>query len=418
MTLRSNILWAIFVLVLLSVSGSAVLASRLMGVMGYQGYTSAPETTQEVLVIKARAISLETPSTAELQPVGGFAQLNMYDSPSLGQEVSSQENRIVSKLKNLVPEITLPSLPDFSGLWDFIRIEKLPELPSLPEMPALPEFSFDLAGADVLDEIEPFAGSDKNPAAEEQGAEDTYDETNEQIEVEGVLVPQTVMVISSSRDGRIDFINFKNGDSFKKGDVLIAYECTDLDAELAIAQAEKKYTQRRLQGGEELFKLDILSSVEKTNIESEDQKATARLRLLKTRMEDCYIRAPFNGRVTNRLANAHEYTRTDRVLMEVASNEQLVVEFLVPSTWLKWINVGAPIYLTLNETGERYPAKIRRIHGEVDPVSQSVQITAQLAPYKEQLLPGMSGQVEIDAGLLRQAGITGFLHTHPKKMHH
>ena len=52
---------------------------------------------------------------------------------------------------------------------------------------------------------------------------------------------------------------------------------------------------------------------------------------------------------------------------------------------------------------------IKQIYGEVDPVSQSIQIRAGLDDYQEPLLPGMSGQVSIDIREVRQAGITGFL---------
>ncbi|MFP4313057.1 MAG: efflux RND transporter periplasmic adaptor subunit [Alphaproteobacteria bacterium] len=236
-----------------------------------------------------------------------------------------------------------------------------------------------------------------------------YEIEDPAIEVEGVLVPQNATVISSSRDGKIASINFDNGDMFQKGDILIEYECEDIKAELAAAEAEKVLTEKRSMRNEKLLKLDIISDIEHLGFKTEDVKAAAQARIVEQRIEQCYIRAAYDGRVTNKLANEHEYTRTDRVLMEVASLDDLEVEFLLPSRWLRWVNVDAPISVLINETGEIYEAIIKRIYGEIDPVSQSIQMTAKLEPYESPLLPGMSGTITLNVERIRAAGIEGFL---------
>lgn len=45
------------------------------------------------------------------------------------------------------------------------------------------------------------------------------------------------------------------------------------------------------------------------------------MRMYESRLNGCVIRAEFNGRAVN-VANKGEYTRTDRVLMEVASDSR------------------------------------------------------------------------------------------------
>lgn len=238
-----------------------------------------------------------------------------------------------------------------------------------------------------------------------------YDIINDILEVQAVLVPQDTTVISSSRDGRIMNIPVRSGDIFKKNDILIQYDCRALEAEAEIAQTEKTLTEEKLSSAYKLFKLELLSNVERKNLEVEDLKASARQRLFQARMDDCIIRADFDGRVTNRLANAGEYTRTDRVLLEIASTAPLKADFLIPSKWLRWVNLGAPLDIMIQETGKTYEATITRIHGEVDPISQSIQITAQMETYEDRLLPGMSGQATLSIQDIQSAGVQGFLET-------
>ncbi len=248
---------------------------------------------------------------------------------------------------------------------------------------------------------------DIEPASGEIDA--LYDIEQKILDVEGVLVPQASTVISSSRDGQIAKINFENGDMFQKGDILVEYACKDIKAEMAVAKAEKELATTRFAKNEKLLKLDIISDIEHLGIKAEEVKASAQASIVESEIEKCYIRAAYDGRVTNRLANAHEFTRTDRVLMEVASLDDLDMEFLIPSRWLRWVNVDAPITIAVEETGEQYSGVIQRIHGEVDPVSQSIQVSAKLDAYEAPLLPGMSGTVQIDVEAIRAAGILGFL---------
>lgn len=236
-----------------------------------------------------------------------------------------------------------------------------------------------------------------------------FDEPENFLEVETVLVPKKLTVISSSRDGKISKIHVDNGDRFSRGDVLLEYDCRDVAAERKIAKIEKDFTEDKLVGTERLYELDIISELEKRGIETEDKQAQARASLYEARMDNCVITAPFDGHVTNRLANAGEYTRTDRVLIEVASADPLEAEFLLPSKWLRWINKGAPVKIRVNETGHIYKAFISRIYGEVDPISQSIQMVASLKSYEDPLLPGMSGLARVEIDTIRKAGIQGFL---------
>jgi membrane fusion protein (multidrug efflux system) len=258
----------------------------------------------------------------------------------------------------------------------------------------------------AFNNIEPAVGGDYEtpPTIEHE-----FEMDQASLNIEAVLVPREKTVISSSRDGKLKAIYFKNGDRFKKGDILLEYHCDDLRAEWDAAHSEKRFARQKQLTTSRLFDLELASHLEKLQSSVENKQSTAKQRAMESRLKDCVIKADYNGRVVKKMANASEYTRTDRVLMEVASEGALDMEFLLPSIWLRWVNVGAPLTLTLTETGRDYTAVVTRIYGEVDPVSQSIQVRAQLDGYDEPLLPGMSGQAQVHIDKMREAGISGFL---------
>ena len=268
--------------------------------------------------------------------------------------------------------------------------------------------------AEIIAQIEPEAGEPKE-TAETKPQEFRFEIEDPSLTVEAVLVPQKSTVLSSSRDGKIKAINFENGDMFRRGDVLVEYHCADVKADLAARESVETLSRQKVLRGGKLLKLEIISNIESLTLETEQKRAEAEKQALQQRLDSCVIRAEYDGRVTNRLANPGEYTRTDRVLMEVASLDALEVEFLLPSRWLRWVNTSAPIEVEIQETGQNYKAIVQQIHGEVDPVSQSIQMNARLVSYNDPLLPGMSGQAVLNVEEIRKAGIAGFLETGPER---
>ena len=239
--------------------------------------------------------------------------------------------------------------------------------------------------------------------------QESYPEESPFLRTEAVLTPDRSVVISSSHAGQIQEIPFSNGERFKKGDVLVKYDCRELEAEKRIKGIEEQLAAVEKEGSERLYKLDLISEFERESAEVQQEKIQLQIKALEARLDNCTIRADFDGIVTDKLANAGEFTRTDRVLMEVVSLENLHAQILVPSVWLRWINVGAPVSIEVEETTKSYDAEIIRIHGEIDPVTKSVQIVAELKPHEDNLLSGMSGIATLDLQRIRQAGVKGYL---------
>jgi membrane fusion protein (multidrug efflux system) len=288
-------------------------------------------------------------------------------------------------------------------------------LNDIAEMNAFAAFS-DLESGEVIDPmefafIEPAAGGEGEVIDDPPPMEESFqfDIEENELTAEAVLVPRLKTVISSSRDGQIKKIHFENGDEFKKDDVILEYHCEDLRAEIGAAQAELKFAKTKKLTTSRLFNMELASKLEREQANVEASQTDAKNKTIEQRLNDCVIRADYDGRVVKKLANDNEYTRTDRVLMEVASKGTLEVEFLLSSRALRWVNVDAPISLFLSENEREYTGEIKQIYGEVDPVSQSIQIRAGLNDYDEPLLPGMSGALTVDISRIREAGIKGFL---------
>jgi len=212
----------------------------------------------------------------------------------------------------------------------------------------------------------------------------------DELTAEAVLTPRHEAVLSSQLNGRVEKILVKEGDSFKKGDILIALDCIVNKAQLRKTLSMLRARRSAHQSNQALSKLNAISDVDLSSslAELEEAMADADIRGHSVRM--CHIRAPFNGKVVKIDVHPHETVRQGEALLEVIDNDDLFVELIVPSSWLKWMHSGYRFKLNVSETGKSYKASVTQILPKVDAVSQSVRIIGKVQTKDAKLIVGVS----------------------------
>jgi RND family efflux transporter MFP subunit len=207
----------------------------------------------------------------------------------------------------------------------------------------------------------------------------------------GVIRAAGEAMLSSRLAARIIKMPLKEGDAFKKGDVLVEFDCERQAAESRAAKAQMQIQAKTVDTNEEL---DRFSSIGKNDLaisKSQYDKARAELDALNAQLKDCKIIAPFQGRVVERVARNHEAVSVSQPLLRVADTTQLELDMIVPSAWLQWLDEGTRFEFKVDETGQTVKGQVDRINAAVDPVSKTIKIVGRFKPTRGQVLPGMSG---------------------------
>ena len=249
-----------------------------------------------------------------------------------------------------------------------------------------------------------------SPTVEAETHENTnLQNQNDRYTVQAVLGAKQKIVIASGIDAKITKFKLESGDSFKRGDVLVEYDCSVDRARLKEALSRQRVTEQQLNAYDKLTNLGSASDIELVLARENNEQNKAIISQIKGRLKSCQHIAPWNGRVMRTMASQYEYVQTGRVLMEIASKKPLHSEFIIPSRWLQWLNIDTPVDIYIGETNRTYSAKVINVFGEVDPVSQSIQIVAEMEKYHEDLLPGMSGTASFSKNTIKQGESNGFL---------
>lgn len=206
------------------------------------------------------------------------------------------------------------------------------------------------------------------------------------------VTASTSAQIGAPMSGRLISFPFKDGDRFKAGAVLAAFQCDQQRATLLHAEAEVVKHHDVLSTQQQLQKLGSYSILDYKVAGSELKAAQADLSVAQATVALCEVRAPFSGRVSGAETRNYQFVQVGAPMLDILDDASLDVEAIVPSEWLVWVKPGTPFTVSIRETGSVYPAKVVRISGRVDAVSQTVKVYGRTDVGQEKLLPGMSGE--------------------------
>jgi len=216
------------------------------------------------------------------------------------------------------------------------------------------------------------------------------------------LTPLRSTVISSEMPGKIIKLPFRGGERFKKGEELARFDCAHILSSLKKLEVVHASATRRHEVQKRLLKLNATGNLEVEIASLDVSVAGADIATQKVLISRCTIHAPFAGRVVEEKAKEWQYIPEGGALFEILDDSQLEVDFLISSSWVRWVKQGMPITVNVSETQKVYAAHIVRLGARIDPISQSLRVTARMNEHNPDLLPGMSGYVTLPSPVGKQ----------------
>jgi len=211
--------------------------------------------------------------------------------------------------------------------------------------------------------------------------------------IHGVVRASQQATITTDLVARASSVGFREGQRFNKGDILIAFDCRRQMSELAAATAQQKEMEVAYQSALILEKRNAGSRQDTEVSRARVDRASAEADGMRAKIDQCEIKAPYDGRVVDLQIQAHEMPIAGKPIISIVADGDAEIELVVPSSWLIWIRAGADFAFFVDETRRSYPAKIVRVGAAVDAVSQTIKIYGSFVSAPE-VLPGMSGAAD------------------------
>ena len=212
----------------------------------------------------------------------------------------------------------------------------------------------------------------------------------------GTLVHRHVLHVYNQEEGRIKDLPWYEGDQVSKGDALLRLDDRLLRAELKKARATRSMAARKVARLERLRKTNAASEENLIAAQTELELARAEVEILETRLGYTLVKAPFDGIITERLAepgdvkprNSHLLTLADpaSLLVRVEASEQLIAD----------ISKGgrAQVILDLPYV-EPLAGRVWRIYPTLNPLTRQGKVEIRLERIPPQAQAGQYARVEL-----------------------
>lgn len=215
----------------------------------------------------------------------------------------------------------------------------------------------------------------------------------ERQEIRAQLLPRQYTTLAAEVGAKVSRLPVPESGVFKAGQVLVAFDCSLQQAQLAKARADQAAARHTQAANQRLAELNSIGQLELNLSAAALQKASAEVGVQQAILDKCSITAPFAGRIAEQRVREQQFVQPGQPLLEILDDSVLELEFLLPSAWLGRVRAGQALEVRIDETGGTYPARFTRIGARVDPVSQSVKVAAAIDGQFPELVAGMSGQV-------------------------
>ncbi len=216
------------------------------------------------------------------------------------------------------------------------------------------------------------------------------------LRAEGVLRAAHQAALSAGLSEPIVAMPFRPGEAFRTGEVLVAFDCRRLKAQLAAAKAAHRALALKAEAKRRMLRHMAAGRLDAQVAAAEAAKARAEAEAMAAQVRRCEIRAPWDGRVAEWFRHPHETPQAGEKVLAIVATEPPEVDLIVPAAWLSWLKRGQGFVFRITALGRTVPGEVVRIGAVGDAVSQTVRITGRLKAAPAGALPGMGGTAVFD----------------------
>jgi len=210
------------------------------------------------------------------------------------------------------------------------------------------------------------------------------------------LVAEFEVKVLAEVEGRVLTLQVEEGDFVNKGQVLATLVRDDEQISVKKAQLKESNARLAYERAQDLVDKELISQEEydKLSIDygiAQQEIAEAEWNLAKTT-----IRAPFTGRLTQRLAQIGQHVQIGDELFQVTDFDPLIARIYLPERDVLGLAEGREVRLRLNaDDSVAFAGRIRQISPVVDTATGTVKITVEAREVPAGVRPGSFVSVDI-----------------------
>ncbi len=214
---------------------------------------------------------------------------------------------------------------------------------------------------------------------------------------EGQALAERDTQILAETGGQIAEVPVRRGAEVKAGDILVRFDSTRDDADLARAQEERNRAQREFDNAQTLLECGTSTVDRVAQARSTLAAAEAALTEAEETLGDTVVRAPFDGRIEALKVEEGEFVNAGAEVARIVDNTPLKIAIQIPQQQLSDIEAGQAAQVAFI-TGETAEGEVRFVGRSADAQTRTFTAEIEVSNADGAIPAGISAQVRISTG--------------------
>jgi membrane fusion protein (multidrug efflux system) len=219
----------------------------------------------------------------------------------------------------------------------------------------------------------------------------------------GTLRPDEEVDLSFETSGKIVKINFTEGTRVKKGDLLAKINDMPLQAQLEKLQVQLKMSEAKEFREKSLLDRDAISQESYDQIQTDVQSINADINLIKARISETELRAPFDGIIGLRYLSEGSYATPSTKIAKLIKTSPIKIEFSIPEKYASEIRIGYPITFSIDGSNTIFKASVYAIDPKIDIDMRTIVLRALYPNKDEELKSGRYASITLELSRIDNA---------------
>ncbi len=215
------------------------------------------------------------------------------------------------------------------------------------------------------------------------------------ITASGSLLPLEQTELHAEVSGRVIKLNLPEGKRVAAGTLLLKIFDEDLQTQLQKLDAQIAIARTTAQRLKSLLEVKGTSQQEYDLAELQIKNIQAEIDLLRVRIRQTEIRAPFDGVIGLRQISPGAYITPATAIATIRDDRKLRLDFSVPEKYGALIRPGQTVHFKLDGSTKTYSAVVAASEQSVDAATRDLQLRAVVNERSDELTPGRFAEVDL-----------------------
>jgi len=216
-----------------------------------------------------------------------------------------------------------------------------------------------------------------------------------QVNVTGTLLADESVMLNPEVAGKVQEVLFDEGQYVHKGETLLKLNDSEILAELEKLQYTKELNENNEYRQKQLLEREGISQAEYETTQTALKTTIADIKMLQSRLNKHYIKAPFDGVIGLRDVSEGSYLSVGQRVAVLYKINPIKLEFMIPSKYIRLVNKGDKLSFSVDAYEENFYGEIYAIEPQIDPETRSIRLRAKANNPEGKLYPGQFARITL-----------------------